>query len=240
MSPNLRSKFTLDPRQVDWRRTGLLVLLVLAIAAALWQYLMPRVVEMNTTIFKRVPEIRKLRDVQRVYVKCPEQGISVLDKAEVAKRLHMVLSGTTDTTPSTGFTESTPSTPSTVLSGLLEAGSTVDYQDHGGAAQDDLGLEILATGEFPASRNGTDVIALIDMATGKTTISAKEKQAPWFRFTNQGAIGLRYGVDQHLSYIGNVYGKWDFLRVKDVYISLNADLETGGDAKLQAGAEYRW
>lgn len=234
MSPNLRSKFTLDPRQVDWRRTGLLVLLVLAIAAALWQYLMPRIVEVNTTSFKRVPEIRKVRDVQRVYVKCPEQGISVLDKGEVAKRLHIVLPGTT---PSTGSTEPTPST---VLSGLLEAGGAVDDQDPGTAAQDDLGLEILATGEFPESRNGTDVIAIIDMATGKTTLSGREKQAPWFRFTNQGAIGLRYGVDQRLQYIGNVYGKWDFLRVKDVYFSAVGDLETGGDAKMQLGGEYRW
>ena len=226
---SLRSRFTTDWKKVDLGRTALLVLLILAVFSALWQYLMPQIRTIETTNFKRVPEIRKVVDVQRVLVPCPERGLVVLDKAQVVKKLGL------DDEP--GW--------------LLQAGAQLAPQP--GAGDDDgelsqpfddrhltSSLEILATGEIPETRNGAEAISVIDMNTGVTTISIREKPAPWFQFRNNGAIGVRYGLDQRLRYIGNVYGRWDFLRVKDVYFSANTDLETGGDAKLQVGGEYRW
>lgn len=211
----IKERFTSDWRQVDWRRTFFLVVLVLAVAAVLWQYLMPDIREVNTTTFRRMKEIRTVKNVQRVYIPCPEKGLVVLDHAEAAKRLGM---------PELQV-YSTPSTESIRSTGATPAPSPV---------------EVLSTAALPQTDNGHQVVAVLDTDTGVTTMVAKEVQAPWFRFTNKGAAGLRYGLNQRLEYAGTAYGRWDFLRVKDVYFSLNADLETGGDAHLQAGAEYRW
>lgn len=224
---SLRSRFTTDWKMVDLRRTALLILLILAVFSALWQYLMPQIRTIETNIFKRVPEIRKVVDVQRVLVPCPERGLVVLDKAQVVKKLGL------DDEPGWLHQDGAELAPQTGRSDG-EAGEPFDDRHLTSS------LEILATGEIPETANGAEAISVIDMNTGVTTISVREKPAPWFQFRNDGAIGVRYGVDQRLRYVGNVYGRWDFLRVKDVYFSANTDLETGGDAKLQVGGEYRW
>ena len=222
---SLRSRFTTDWRQVDLRRTALLVLLVLAVFAALWQYFMPQIRTIESTVFKRVPEIRKVVEVQRIRIACPELGIVVLDKAQAEKKLHLALEDA----------------DSTLYAGDgLKANAT----EEPGYPYDNRHLtnsyEITATGEIPETRNGAEVMSTIDMNTGVSTIVVREKPTPWFQFRNDGAVGIRYGLDQRLNYIGNIYGRWDFLRIKDVYISANTDIETGGDAKLQIGGEYRW
>ena len=79
---SIRERFTSDWRRVDWPRTALLVGLILALYAALWQWVMPQVRIVNTREFVRVPEISKARDVQRVRVACPEEGIVALDTGD--------------------------------------------------------------------------------------------------------------------------------------------------------------
>jgi len=217
--------FTTDWRQTDLRRTVLLVLLILAVFAALWQYLMPEIRTINTTTFKRVPELRTVKDVQRVLVPCPERGIVVLDKAKLAETMDLPwLQG--------GNLEAAEA-----VDGPTSAGEVIPPEP-GGTRQNDL--QVTGTADIPESNNGVEALSVIDMETGVTTITVREKPAPWFQFRNDGAVGIRYGLDQRLQYIGNVYGKWDFLRMKDVYFSAVADLETGGDARLQLGTEYRW
>ena len=221
----IKESFTADWRKVDLRRTVLLVLLILAVAAALWQYLMPQIRTIESTTFKRVPEIKKVVDVQRVYIKCPERGIVVLDKAELTKNMNL------------SWLQGGDLQAAAVTESPASAGEVIPPQP-GGPRQPDL--QVTGTADIPATSNGVEAMSVIDMETGVTTITVREKPAPWFQFRNDGAVGIRYGLDQRLQYIGNFYGKWDFLRVKDVYFSAVADLETGGDAKLQAGAEYRW
>ena len=224
MLAGLRNSFTTDLRRIDWKRTILLVLLILAVFAALWQYLMPQIRTIESTTFKRVPEIKKVKEVQRVYIKCPERGIVVLDKEQVAKKL--------DTDQFLQVYQAAPADQpdQSDQAGLLRLGP----------APEPRGLEVTATAEIPQCKNGAQALSVIDMNTGQSTIVVKENVAPWFQFRNDGAVGIRYGLNQHLQYVGNVYGKWDFLRVKDVFFSLGGDLETGGDAQLQVGSEYRW
>lgn len=202
LGSKIKDRFTADWRQIDWRRTALLVFLILALFAAIWQWAMPKVRTITTAEFRRVPEIRKVKDVQRVRVPCPEQGIVVLDKKEAAQKLSLPW----------------------YLERPLPAAAP----------------QITATADLPETKNGIEAVSVIDLQTGESQIVAREKTAPWFQFRNDGALGLRYGIDQRLDYVGNVYGRWDFLRVRDVYLSANGDLSTGGDAKVQLGVEYRW
>lgn len=224
LKPLLRNWFTLDWRRVDPIRTVLLVLLILAAGAALWQWITPRVKILTQNQFHPVPVIKEVKSVQKVYVPCPEKGLIALDKRQVADKLdlHWLQGG--DIAAANGSREVTPPQAGGVSP---VAGNPAD-------------LQVTATAAVPESKNGVDVIAVTNTATGETTLVAQEKAAPWFQFRNDAAVGIRYGVDQRLQYVGDVYGRWDFLRVKDIYLSANGNLSTGGDARVQFGAEYRW
>lgn len=225
---NIKTRLTSDWRQIDWQRTGLLIGLILAAAAALWQFAMPTVRTITTTRFMRVPEIHKVESVKRVYVACPEKGIITLDRAEIAKKLNIdFLQGGN----LAAANQNQPPQPP------LTGGSLAPSLVKGRAGE---GLEVTATATLPESDNGIDVVSVMNMETGESQLVAREKSAPWFQFRNDGAMGIRYGINQRLEYVGNVYGRWDFLRVKDIYLSANGDLSTGADAKIQLGAEYRW
>lgn len=230
---DFRSNFTGDWRRVDWGRTALLVLLVLASFAALWQYAMPEVRTIETTTFRKVPAIPGTTDVARTYMPCPEQGIQVLDKAALGKRVDLGWLKGGDIEEAMKAGESLGQSAAGEVFAPLPGGTSP-------AAQATRDLQITAAGELPESPNGYQQLSVIDPATGVSELVAREKPAPWFQFRNDGAVGIRYGLNQHLQNVGTVYGRWDFLRIKDCYLSANANLETGGDATVQLGLEYRW
>lgn len=230
--------FTLDPCRVDWKRTAILVLVVLLAFSVLWHRFMPEVREINSTTFKKVPQIQKVKDVQHVYIPCPERGIAVLDKKQLAGRLALPW---IDGASTNNNAEAPTRTPGALTAGEvlpLEKEGTPHNSQTSQASHDSH--EVLATAAIPESRNGTDVLVILDTTTGVATPVAREKAAPWFQFRNDGALGVRYGIDERLQPIGSVYGKWDFLRIRDLYFSANGTIETDGDAALQLGAEYRW
>ena len=217
---HLRERFTSDLKKVDWPRTVCLVLLILAATSALWQYAMPQFRTITQTEFRRVPEIRKVRDIERVRVTCPESGIVVLDKAAVSEKLHLdFIQGGNIAAARKAETIKPP----------------VEQQSAPGPD-----LQVTATADIPQSDNGVDVISIMDIETGESHLEAREKSAPWFQFRNDGAMGIRYGVNQALAPAGTLYGRWDFLRVKNIYFSANSDITTGSDFRIQLGAEYRW
>jgi len=224
---SLRDWFTLDWRQVDWRRTVLMVLFILALFAALWQWAMPQVKVITQNQFHPIPVIRETLKIKRVHVACPETGLVVMDKMEVADKLDLNwLQGGDIAGARVGDSIGAPLT-AVPFEPPPVAGNPAD-------------LQVTATADIPESRNGVDVISVTNTATGETTLVAKEQSAPWFQIRNDAAMGIRYGLDQRLQYTGDAYARWDFLRIKDIYVSANGTLSTGGDAKLQFGAEYRW
>lgn len=220
----LKTRFTTDWHQVDWRQSALLILLILALFAALWQYAMPRERTITTTEFRRVPVIQETVKIKRVLVPCPEKGLVALDKQAVAERLDLYWLQGGDIVAANGLQEVTSPSPEGTRP---VAGSPAD-------------LQVTATAAIPESKNGVDVISVTNTATGETTLVAKEQPAPWFQLRNDAAIGVKYGVNQNLIYVGTAYGKWDFLRVRNFYLSANGDISTDGAARLQVGGEYRW
>lgn len=231
--PNLREMFTTDLAQVDWKRTGLLVFAILAAAAALWQFAMPRVRTITEREFRKVPEIHRTETVKRVFVACPQQGIQVLDKAELAKKLDLdwLQGGNIAAALAAGENLQKVNSPSPE--------GTKGLNPEPRALSPEPDLQITATADLPESDNGYEEVSVINLQTGESQIQAREKDSPWFQLRNDAAIGVKYGVGQNLTYTGTAYGRWDFLRIKDVYISTNGDLSTDGAARIQFGAEYR-
>lgn len=224
MLNKFKSFFTLDPRPVDWPRCIVLVIATLAVCSALWQCAMPQVKVITQNQFHPVPVIKETTKIQRVQVACPAAGIITLDKAEVAKQLDIDFLQGGDIV---GATHASPASPEGSTPSLVK----------GRAGE---GLQVTTTADLPESDNGIDVVALMNMETGETQLVAREKEAPWWQFRNDGAVGVKYGINQHLTPISDVYGKWDFLRLKNVYLGVSGTISTDGDAKLQLGAEYRW
>lgn len=234
--PDIREMFTSDLAQVDWKRTALLIAFILAAFSALWQYAMPTVKTITETRFQRVPEIKRVESVKRSYMACPEQGIQVLDKAEVSKKLDIswLQGGDIAASPASAQDK----TPTSEVLPLSPEGAQKTSPPSLGGAGGGTGLQITATGDLPESDNGYELVSVID-ASGVSEIQKREKAAPWWQLRNDAAIGVKYGVGQNLNYTGTAYGRWDFLRIKDVYISTNADLSTDGSARIQFGVEYR-
>lgn len=91
-------------------------------------------------------------------------------------------------------------------------------------AKDDT-KQITATAEIPPYEGKTDVIAIFDTATQETTINAKQQRLSFFALESKLAIGGRLGyvIGDRTGTEGEVYGRWDFLRVTHAHVGLYGD-----------------
>lgn len=226
----LRSKFTTDLQRVDWGRTVLLILLILAVFSALWQYFMPEVKEITTTAFKRVPQIQKVAEVKRIYV--PVTQVVTLDKHEVAQKLDMpwLESGNIEAAKA----QEAGDGGLTLASGQEAAPASAPPVE--GKPAD---LQVTGTADLPKTENGQQVVSILNTETGITTLISKEKPAPWFEFDNALVAGIRYGVNHRLEQTGTVYGSWEFLRVKDLHLLSYGEINTNAEGKVQLDLQYR-
>jgi len=222
---SLKSKFTTEWQQTDWGRTLLLVLLVLAVASALWQWLMPEIRTVTDTRFRVVPQLKEVVKIKRVQIPCPEQGLVVLEKRAVAKKLDI-------SWMETQYLDDSTATPEEVITPSAEG--TPQQPD----APNDI--QVLATADLPKSAAGTEAVAVINMQSGETTIIAKERPLPWFAFENHAQVGLWYGINQHLMPTGDLEGRWQFLQIKRTHLGLRGSAGSDGTARLQAGIVYEW
>jgi len=221
---SLRDWFTLDWRKVDPIRTVLLILLILAVAAALWQYFCPQIRTVTQWQFHPVPVIKETVKIKKVLVPCPEQGLVVLDKQQVAEKLDLPWLQGGDIASAKVSEEVTSPSP--------EGTAPV--------AGNPANLQVTATAQLPESDNGYQVVTVVNTATGVTTPVVKEQEAPWLQFRNDGAIGANYDINQRLQNQWDIYLRWDFLRLKGVYINTHGRLDNDGDARIGFGGEYRW
>lgn len=224
----LRSRLTNDLQRVDWPRTVLLVLLVFAVFAALWQHFMPEVKEITTTAFKRVPQIQKVAEVKRIYV--PVKQVVTLDKHEVAQKLDMPwLEGG-------NIAEAKAEESASAAPALGQETRPAETAPVTGNPAD---LQITGTADLPKTENGLQVVSVLNTETGITTLISKEKPAPWFEFDNALIAGIRYGLNHRLEQTGTVYGSWEFLRVKNFHLLGYGEINTNAEGKIQADLQYR-
>lgn len=247
--------FTTDLKRVDWVRTGLLVLLIIAIYVAVMQHLMPEIRTISSTVFRKVPEIRTVETVKRVTVACPESGVVTLDKAEVAEKLNLswlssgdIAGAKVDAAVWTKGTETILGTSAKAPAPPDQAKAPDDFDESRLQAEtppvsgNPADLQVTATAELPTSNNGFDVVNVFNTKTGVSDLVATEKTSPWFEFRNKYGLGVRYGVGLGNGpplHTGTFYGFWEFLRIKDIYATGYGEMTTDSVGKVQMDMQWR-
>lgn len=116
--------------------------------------------------------------------------------------------------------------------------------------KDDPNKQITATAEIAPYEGQTDVVAVIDTASGKSEILAHQRPLPFFGFENKKELGIRYGVSTS-GQVADIFGRWSFLRLGRAHIAAYAEATTRKDsrqtgmtykpeAKAMAEVSYRW
>lgn len=109
-------------------------------------------------------------------------------------------------------------------------------------AKDDT-KQITATAEIPPYEGKTDIIAIFNTATQATQINAKQQRLSFFALENKKAIGGRLGYvfGDRIGTEGEVYGRWDFLRVEHAHVGFYGDFNPqAATGRLMINLEYRW
>jgi hypothetical protein len=104
----------------------------------------------------------------------------------------------------------------------------------------DANKQIITTGEVTPYEGKTNVIAVLDTATGESELIAKQQPLPFVDFENKREIGLRYGATIKNGMETDIYGRWDFLRVGGMHLGLYAEANSNSEAKAMISVGYRW
>ncbi|MDD2899004.1 MAG: hypothetical protein PHI31_09855 [Desulfuromonadaceae bacterium] len=99
---------------------------------------------------------------------------------------------------------------------------------------------ITANAEVPPSEGGTSVVTAFNTATGETTIIAKEKPLSLFGFPSNVETGVRYGLTSDGPQQGDIYARWQFLRVGKVYVGTYGEITTQPRARAMLEASFRF
>jgi hypothetical protein len=108
------------------------------------------------------------------------------------------------------------------------------------ALSNDDHQQITATAAVPPYEGQTNTLAVIDTSTGESKIIARQEPLSFFAFETKKEIGVRYGITVKNGMEGDVYGRWDFLRVGSIHLGVYGEVNTQGDAKAMLSAAYRW
>ncbi|WP_298434527.1 hypothetical protein [Geobacter sp.] len=100
--------------------------------------------------------------------------------------------------------------------------------------------QVIANADIPATKGGASAVTVLDTDTGESRILVREKEPPFVEIENSGALGIRYGINEHLRTEGTLYGRWSALRVGAVHLGAYGEVNSEGGAKVQAALEYRW
>lgn len=100
--------------------------------------------------------------------------------------------------------------------------------------------EIIANADIPCSEGGTSIVTLMDMTTGESTIIAKEKPLSLFGFPSNIEAGVRYGLSTDTLQQGNLFARWQFLRVGKVYLAAYGEMTTKPEAKAMLEVVYKF
>jgi hypothetical protein len=100
--------------------------------------------------------------------------------------------------------------------------------------------QVIASADLPETKTGYEVLGTINTQTGVGNIIAKEKKQSLFGFPNEKEIGIRAGYNTGMRQQVSVYGKWDFLRVGNIYLGAYGEGNSEGNAVGQLEIAYRF
>lgn len=99
---------------------------------------------------------------------------------------------------------------------------------------------ITGNADVPPSQGGTSVVSVLNTVTGETEIIAKEKHLSLFGFPSDVEAGIRYGLSTDTAQQGQVYGRWNFLRVGKLYLGAYADVSTRPEARAMLDVSFKF
>lgn len=97
--------------------------------------------------------------------------------------------------------------------------------------------QVSAVSVVPSSDNKTEVTAVIDLNTKETTLYAREIPPAFMAFESKGRIGAGYGIKQNGVNVTKVYADWSFLRIGDVRLVVQGEINSDREAKAFAAVE---
>lgn len=98
---------------------------------------------------------------------------------------------------------------------------------------------ITGNADVPPSEGGTSIVSVLNTQTGETTIIAKEKPLSLFGFPSNAEAGVRYGLTTS-GQEGDIYGRWQFLRIGKVFVGTYGEITTRPEAKAMMEASFKF
>lgn len=100
--------------------------------------------------------------------------------------------------------------------------------------------QIISNADIPPSESGTSAVTVLNMDTGESKIIAKEKPLSLFGFPSNVEAGLRYGLATQSGQEGDLFARWQFLRVGKVYLGAYGEMTTKPEAKIMLEGSFRF
>jgi hypothetical protein len=99
---------------------------------------------------------------------------------------------------------------------------------------------ITGNADIEPSESGTSVVSVLNVDTGETVMIAKEKPQSLFGFPADIESGIRYGLSTRTLQEGDIYARWQFLRVGKVFLGVYGEISTQPEARAMLDLSYRW
>lgn len=99
---------------------------------------------------------------------------------------------------------------------------------------------ITGNADVPPSEGGTSVVSVLDTVTGETQIISKPKPLSLFGLPSEIEAGIRYGLSTATVQQGQLYGRWQFLRVGKLYLGAYADVSTKPEARAMLDVAFKF
>jgi hypothetical protein len=99
---------------------------------------------------------------------------------------------------------------------------------------------IISNADIPPSESGTSAVTVLNMDTGESKIIAKEKPFSLFGFPSNIEAGLRYGLASQSGQEGELFTRWQFLRIGKIYLGAYGEMTTKPEAKAMLEVSFRF
>ena len=105
---------------------------------------------------------------------------------------------------------------------------------------DDPNKVITGNADIEPSEGGTSVVSVLNVVTGETEIIAKEKPVSLFGFPFNVEAGVRYGLSTQDLQQGNLFARWQFLRIGKLFLGGYGEMTTKPEAKAMLEVAFKF
>ena len=104
----------------------------------------------------------------------------------------------------------------------------------------DTDMQVIAQGDVGPYLGTTSVVSLLNTKTGKASLIMKQKPLPVIAFENTGEVGVNYYPLSYKAGIISLIARYRFLRIMNLHVELNGEVDTADTAKAGVGIVYQF